>query len=226
MVDMLSPYYPYEKVLPGASTFTGLEKFPYQILLYLLDLPDAAGYTPMDDNERPRTRLAKLLWYDGARPLASPLPSPDEKLSLLFDPEHPVVDSQRMREQHPKGYRLYWQKIHGQAQDEAKTMLRCYIGSIQDQSPYVSTVGCYIDITTNVNNETNTETSAYQRSFSIEQCIREALNGVNITGVGAISFARRDHVDNGSTMLWDSNTNVGRRLHFSFSWSNDAKTTA
>lgn len=222
MVDFSSPYYPYEKVTSGANTFAGLENFPYELLLYLLDLPDAAGYQPVDDNTRPRVRLAKLLWHDGARPLESDLPTPEEKLSMLFDPDHPVVDTALMRQQHPKGYRLYWQKVHGQAQTDAQTMLRCYIGSIQDLSPFQSVVGCWLEVSTNVNLETNTETIAYQRTFSIEQCLREALNGVNIAGIGAISFARKDHIDNGSSMLWDSATNVGRRLHFSFVWSNDS----
>ena len=57
-----SPYYPYEKVQTGYLTMQGTEEIPYQIIQYLLDLPDATGYAPTNDNTRPRVRLAKLLF--------------------------------------------------------------------------------------------------------------------------------------------------------------------
>ena len=88
-----SPYYPYEKVQTGYLTMQGTEEIPYQIIQYLLDLPDATGYAPTNDNTRPRVRLAKYLWYDGPRPLSHPLPTAQEKLSLLFDGDNPVLNT-------------------------------------------------------------------------------------------------------------------------------------
>ena len=123
-----SPYYPYEKVQTGYLTMQGTEEIPYQIIQYLLDLPDATGYAPTDDNTRPRVRLAKYLWYDGPRPLSNPLPTAQEKLSLLFDGDNPVLNTDEQKADHPKGYRLYPQKYWGYSQLDAQTTLKCYMG--------------------------------------------------------------------------------------------------
>ena len=69
-VGFESPYYPYEKVQTGFNTLRGAEEIPAKILRYLLDLPDWKGYQPVDDNSRPRVRLAKYLYYDDANPLS------------------------------------------------------------------------------------------------------------------------------------------------------------
>ena len=61
MTDFSSPYYPYEKVNEGYNSFDGAELIPYQILSYLMDMEDANGYVPVDDNARPRVRLMKYL---------------------------------------------------------------------------------------------------------------------------------------------------------------------
>lgn len=217
--DFSSPYYPYEKVVTGANTLKGAEMIPYRLLNYLLDLPDAAGYVPVDDNTRPRVRFAKLLWYDGSRPLDEPLPDAAQKLSLLFDPDAPAQNSEEEKELHPKGYRLLWQRVRGQSELEAGTVVKCYVGRIFEQRKFVSTIGIQFEICVNVNLETNTRTSAYQRSFDIEQCIREALDGVNLSGIGTVSFARGDHPDNGSVPWWDEVTNVGRSVHCSVTWA-------
>lgn len=111
MATEYSPYYPYEKVQTGYLTMQGTEEIPYQILQYLLDLPDANGYVPVDDNNRPRVRLAKYLWYDGAQPLSQPLPTVQEKLSMLFDGDSPVPNTDEQKTAHPKGYRLYPRSI-------------------------------------------------------------------------------------------------------------------
>lgn len=95
-------FHPYEKVQPGYVTMAGAEEIPYILLTYLLDLPDRTGYEPVDENDRPRVRLAKYLWHDGALPLAQPLPTPEEKRSLLFDGTQPVLNTQEAKERHPK----------------------------------------------------------------------------------------------------------------------------
>ena len=84
MEDFNSPFYPYKKVYPGYIGGRGIEDVPNLIARYLMDLPDANGYVPADDNNRPRVRLMKYLYYDGAHPLDEELPSPQEKLSLLW----------------------------------------------------------------------------------------------------------------------------------------------
>ena len=88
-----SPTYPYERVQTGFLTFRGAEEIPHKLLTYLMDLPLPDGYEPMDDNTRPRVRLMKYLWHDGAKPLGERLPTAKEKQSLLFDGNEPVVDS-------------------------------------------------------------------------------------------------------------------------------------
>lgn len=221
MATFDSPTYPYEKV-QQANTLLGAENIPYQILLYLLDLPDAAGYVPADNNERPRVRLMKYLYYDTPNPLGQMLPTPAEKMSLLFDPENPVVESDAQKEAHPKGYRMFWQKIVGQSQTDAMTILKCYVGKVFSKGArnyFVDTIGIRLEIISNVNLETNTKTNAYQRTFDIEQCIREAMNGVNMAGIGTVSFSRADHADNGSGPMYDEATNVGRWLHCSIDWA-------
>ena len=141
---------------------------------------------------------------------------------MLFDPENPVIETDEQKEAHPKGYRLYWQKIFGQSQVDAMTLLKCYIGKVFSKGVegyFVDTIGVRFEIISNVNLETNTKTNAYQRTFDIEQCIREAMNGVNMSGIGTVSFSRADHSDNGSGPMYDESTNVGRWLHCSINWA-------
>lgn len=223
--DFDSPYYPYYKEVPGATTMKGSEDIPYKLLLYLIDLPDAYGYEPKDDNTRARVRLAKYLWYDNPYPLEQVLPSPEQKLSLLFDPDMPDITSREGKEKHPKGYRMLWQKVIGQSETEASVTLKCYIGRVFENKPFVNTIGIRFEIFANTDLDTNTGTSAYQRVFNIEQCLREALNGVNIAGVGTVSFYRYDHTDNESLYGYDDKTNVGRIVHCSVKWAEGGSET-
>lgn len=218
MSNFNSPYYPYEKV-QAYNGMRGVEKIPYKILTYLLDLPLADGYEPVDDNERPRVRFAKYLWYDEANPLAKAMPTAEEKLSMLFDAEHPTVDTDELREKHPKGYRLYWQSFFGQSVTEAKTTIKCYMGRTYSYNNFRTMLGITFEILCNVNLETNTRTAAYARAYSIEQCITEALNGVNMAGVGTFEISKSGHGDNGSRVIMDDGNNVGRELKISVSWS-------
>ena len=213
-----SPYYPYQKVNTGYNGMAGAELIPHKILMYLLDLPDQNGYMPQNDNARPRVRLAKYLWNDGKNPLNGEFPTPSQKMSILFDPYVPVLNTDEQKEDHPKGYRLYAQKFWGQSQIEAKTVIKCYLGRIIPIDEYQASIGVTFEIMCNVNMETNTKTSAYARSYDIEQCIIESLHGVNITGVGTMSFSRLSHGDNGSRPIYDEGTNVGRELKMSVLW--------
>lgn len=217
-----SPTYPYERVQIGYNRFKGAEYIPYKLLMYLLDLPDKNGYEPVDDNNRPRVRLAKYLWYDGARPLSQALPTPAQKLSLLFDGEEPVLETDEQKAKHPKGYRLFWQVFWGQSQTEAKTLLKCYLGRVLPVDENIAKIGVVFEILSNVNLESNTRTDAYERSYAIEQCIIEALSGVNIAGIGVVDFARMSHTDNGSRPIADSGTVVGRELHVSLTWAENS----
>ena len=53
------------------------------------------------------------------------------------------------------------------------------------------------------------------RLVAIEQCLYEALVGVNFgVGVGVIYSDRRQHIDCGSYTYTDTEANVGRRIMF------------
>ena len=114
MVSVNSDTYPYERVQTGFNRLKGSEEIPLKVLTYLMDLP-SAGYEPKDDNSRARVRLMKYLWHDGAAPLSKPLPTAKEKISMLFDGEHPALNTQEEKAAHPKGYRIYPQRVWGQS---------------------------------------------------------------------------------------------------------------
>lgn len=217
--DFANPYYPYQKVITGANTLKGAEQIPYKLLVYLLDLPDAEGYYPADDNDRARVRLAKYIWYEDPFPLQKRLPTPEQKRSMLFDPNHPVIDSDEEKEAHPKGYRLYWQRMVGNSETDAKIMLKCYINRVLERRKFLTTIGVRFEVWVSTNLETNTGTSAYQRCFDIEQCLHEALDGVDMDGIGTVSFATADHSDNGSEALWTDSEYLGRSVHCSITWA-------
>ena len=218
MLPFSADTYPYERVQPGYVAFSGAQFIPLKILRYLLDLPDSRGYVPTDDNARARVRLAKYLWHDGENPLAKALPTPEEKLSMLYDGNRPSLNTGEMKALHPKGYRLYAQEFWGQSQTDAQTTIKCYMGRVIPRDEYSACIGLTFEILCNSNQETNTKTDAYARSYDIEQCIIEALHGVNIAGVGTVEFSRYAHADNGSRPISDEGTNVGRELRMSILW--------
>lgn len=219
-VSFDSPYYPYEKVQTGYNTMRGSERIPMKLLQYLLDLPDKRGYTPTDDNRMPRVRLIKYLWYDEGNPLSMPLPTAKEKLSLLYDGTAPVIDTDEMKAAHPKGYRLYWQKLWLQSQVKAQTLMKCYISRITHADEFHASVGLAWEIWCNTALQNNTRTDAYERAYNIEQCLTEALHGVNIAGIGVVDCGRYTNLENGSREIYDeTGTNVGRRLHMSVTWA-------
>ena len=218
-VSFSSPHYPYRKVIQGSNTLRGAEIVPYKILMYLLDLPDAAGYAPVDDNERPRVRLAKYLWYDEPNPLAQPLPTPQQKLSMLYDADNPDINTDDDKAKHPKGYRIFAQRMVNSSGIDANSMLKIYPGRILDDDDFRTVLGFQAEIWCNTNLITNTRTTAYDRCFDIEVCLREALAGVDIAGVGTIRFARQASSYNGSEILYTDGSLSGRMLYFSTNWS-------
>ena len=74
----------------------------------------------------------------------------------------------------------------------AKTILNVFPGSILDTDDFRTIIGMQAEIWCNTTNLTNTRTTAYDRCFNIEQCLREALAGVDIAGVGTMRFSRQD----------------------------------
>lgn len=214
-----SIYYPYEKVQTGYNSMDKAAEIPRIICRYLMDLPDANGYAPVDDNSRPRVRLAKYLWYDCQNPLGQPLPTPQEKLSMLFDGKQPDINTDVQKSEHPQGYRIYPLSYWGQSQNEAQAILKCYIGRVVPQTPFKTNIGVTFDIMVNVNYETTMGVGTLSRGYAIETSIISALNGVNITGVGTVVFDRIAHGDSGSYMICDDvGVNIGRRLNMSICW--------
>lgn len=218
-VPFSAPTYPFQRVITGANKLNGAELIPYKILTYLMDLPDAFGYTPPDDNSYPRCRLKKYLWYDGANPLANPMPTAEQVRSLLFNADEPDINTDEQKARHPKGYRLFPQRNIGQSGIDAKTLIKVYPGRIIDDTDFRTILNFQMEIWTNVNFVSNTKTTAYDRTFDIEQCVREAMAGVDIGGVGTIHFSRQASSYNGSEPLYTDSTEVGRMLYFSVSWA-------
>lgn len=225
-VPFESPYYPYEKVQTGFNDFYGVEKIPYKIINYLMDLPDSNGYMPIDDNSRPRVRLMKYLWYDGANPLAHPLPTVEQKLSMLYNGDNPVLNTDELKAAHPKGYRIFPQVLWYQSQRDAQSTLKVYMDRTVAINDFKAALGVTFEIMTNGHTDSNTRTDAYSRVYDMEQCILESLHGVNITGVGVMEFSRSAHGDAGSVSIYDtSGTNVGREIHMSLQWSESSMET-
>lgn len=224
--SMMSDTYPYERVVPSALRMDGAELIPYKILLYLLDLPDQHGYEPLDDNSRPRVRVAKYLWYEGANPLSNPLPTPQEKRSLLFDGDEPDINTDEQKAKHPKGYRIFPQIYWGPAELDAKIILKCFVGRVIPTSQFSARIGLDFEILVNSNLEGTTRTDAYSRAYDLECAIVGALNGVDIAGVGSVSIDRMAHIDNGSRPIHDNGTHVGRELHMSITWEESGSSCA
>lgn len=219
MVSFDSPYYPYEKVATGVLTFNKADEIPYKIVNYLLDLPDAHGYQPVDDNERPRVRLMKYLWYDEAKPLEKPLPTVQQKLSMLWNGESPAVNTDDEKAKHPRGYRIFPQAFWLPAEFDARTQLKVYVGQVLPYDDYSTEIGLTFELIVNYMNDTNMRTNALSRLYAMETALLGALHGVNIAGIGMISFNRRTHMANGSHAGHDDGTNVFRQVCMSLTWA-------
>lgn len=218
-LDFSNPWYPYDRPNPGFLRYRGISEIPGKLIRYLLDLPDANGYTPLNDNERPRVRLAKLLWYDGENPLAQPLPTPEQKLSLLWKGENSVLNTDEDKSKHPKGYRVYGQTFWMPSDFDAGSWIKVYMGRILPYSEFSAELGITIEIGVNYAQDNNLRTTAYSRVVAMAEAVLDALHEVNIDGIGGLHFNRRNHMDDGSHPWHDDGTNIGWTLGFSLSWA-------
>jgi len=215
-----NPYYPYEKVQSGFATMDHAGDIPTLICRYLMDLP-LPGYTPPDNNAFPRVRLMKRLWYDCENPLGQPVPTPEQKLSMLFDGDNPVINTDIEQAAHPQGYRIFPVMYWMQSQMDAKASVKCYMGREIPLDDFTQEIAITFDIYVNANLETGMGVGGLSKVYAMEKDIIAALHGVNITGIGTINYSRTAHADNGSRPYYDeSGTNVGRRLTMSVRFSN------
>lgn len=205
---MISPTYPYERV-QHYVTLRGAEEIPRQICQYLLDLP-LPGYEPQAGNDYPRARLMKYLFHDSVDPLDQPLPTPKQKLDMVFDP---------LRQTDPpdKLYRIFPQAYIAQTEYVGKTLLRVYMGPTAARNVHHCELSIIFEVMTNVIYE-GAAGNALSRVWAMECALMEALNGVNINGVGTLYFDRGQHHACESYAIDDRGTNVGRRLVLGLTW--------
>lgn len=218
MVDFNSPYYPYEKVNTGANTLKGAELIPDQIIRYILDLPDQNGYVPTDDNSRPRVRLIKYIYYDESNPLSKPLPTPEQKLSLLYNGDNPAINTDEDKINHPKSYRIFGQQYELQSPTNAKTMLRCFLAREIPRTDFKTVLGLNFETIVDYALDSNLRTNVYSRMYAIHQCLVESLNGVNINGVGVVRYSKGEHGDAGRTLYHTEGTFLYQDSFFSIDW--------
>lgn len=205
-----SPTYPYERVQQYVQ-LKGAEEIPRQICNYLLDLP-LPGYTPPSANSYPRVRLMKYIWHDGPDPLAEPVPGPEQKMALVYDPLRQTDPPDKERR-----YRIFPQAYINQTQYEGQTVLRCYMGPTIPRSAHRCELSVVFELLTN-NVYEGAAGTALSRTFAMECALLEALNGVNINGVGTFYFDRTQHPGCGSWAVDDRGTNVGRRVVLGLTW--------
>lgn len=218
MVDFNSPYYPYSKINTGFNTLRGAEEIPYKILMYLLDLPDRNGYAPVDDNTRPRVRLIKYIYYDVENPLAQPLPTPEQKLSLLYNGGNADINTEEDKANHPKGYRIFAQQYEMMAQTEAKTMLRCFMARAIPRSDLKTVLGINFSCVVNYALDNVLRTNVYSRMYAIHQCLVEALHGVNIAGIGTVYYNKSVHGDCGYSLYHDEGSDIYADTFMAIDW--------
>ena len=201
-------YSPYEKVYDFFG-MSDLDIVPMKLRDYLLCMPSMECPDPILTNENPRVRLVKYLYYDTPNPLNERMPTVEQRKSIVFDPFNPTNPTE-------KRFRVFTQMAVNQAELEGSTILRIVMGKTIPYTPYSASIGVEFVILSNYTLESNTRTTALSRTYSIELCILEALNGVNIDGVGAFMFSRGVHPDCGSRMIYDEKMNVGRILTMAF----------
>ena len=203
--DLSLQYYPYERVQTYGS-FPRLEEVPYMVRNYLMDMP-SAGYTPPDDNRFYRCQLMKYLYYDDARPLDNPLPTPEQKLSLVYDPDRPDKAPTK------KGYRIFSQEIIHEAQEIGQTIMRVYMGPVYPIGPFEAEAGIRISFLSNLSYDPGNRSTAISKTFAMACLAMRALNGVNLgSGIGTLYFNRKGHGDNNIYPINDESTNIGYRL--------------
>lgn len=207
MASVDSQWYPYDKIYTGFLDLSDTDEIPRKIMDYLLDMPDGT-YEPKDDNKRARVRLWKYLYYDGARPIDKPLPTPKQKKQVLFNPDKPNDP-----ENAEKGYRLIPQPFAQGVEQVAQTRIYAYMGRTIASDDLHVQLSAVFDIWVHHTQEANTKLEeAYSRLFAMEQAIIEAFHGINMGGVGTFYFNRQKHPDCGTVLLGDGKSNLGRRV--------------
>lgn len=218
MVDFNSPYYPYEKPQQGFNSLKGAELIPDQLIKYLLDLPDKNGYVPVDDNSRPRVRLIKYLYYDESNPLAQPLPTPEQKLSLVYNGKNTVLDTKEDKENHPVGYRI-WSQIYTEPSElMARALLKCYMGRTIPRSDNKTVLSVVFNLTLNYALDNIMGTGVYSRMYAMHQCLVEALHGVNLTGIGTVHYNKTVHGDCGYSLYHSEGTQIYSDTVLAIDW--------
>ena len=209
MSEEITIYSPYKRL----QNFWGEDwvvDIPQKIRDYLLLLPTKECPNPILGNENPRARFVKYLYYDDPNPLSYAVPSVKDRLDIIFDPYKP--DNPPNKE---KGYRIFTQSNTAQANVRGNTILRIVMGKGLANDPFSITYGIHFQILSNYSLEASTRTTVLSRTFAIEEAIIEALNGVNMDGVGTFMIDRRSHTDNGSKPISDDQEFLGRLLTMS-----------
>lgn len=197
-------YYPYTRV-QGYGTLPNLEDIPIRVRDYLMDMP-SPGYTPPDDNASFRCRLMKRLYHDGPNPLSQKLPSPAEKMRIVYDPENPDTPPTEKR------YRIFTQQLVHEAQTHGATVMRIYMGRVVPIDSYTARASVTLEFLTNSAYESNTRSTDLSRTYAMACDAQRALSGVNMTSGTTFSFDRREHPDACIVPINDETTNVGYRL--------------
>lgn len=200
-----SQWYPYLNVQDSYNDLSQLTNLLRLICDYLIDAP-IGNYTPPNDNSYARCRFWKFLYHDAAKPLTKKLPSLQEKMSVVFNPDKPENPPTE------KGYRLFPQIWVKQSQTDAQTRVYIYEGREVPNDSFRTATAIHFLIWTHYTNEANTKADAYSRTSAIAQSIIQAFNGVNMTGIGTFMFDKRCHPDCGSRPISDNSTNVGREV--------------
>lgn len=207
MATIESQWYPYDKIYGGFYDLSDTDEIPRRVMDYLLDMPDGT-YEPKDDNKRARVRLWKYLYYDGARPIDKPLPTPKQKKQVLFNPDKPNDPEDK-----EKGYRLIPQPFAPGVEQVAQTRIYVYMGRTIASDDLHVQLAVTFDIWTHNTQEANTKLNeSYSRLFAMEQAIIEAFHGIDMGGVGTFYFNRQKHPDCGTLLLGDGKSNFGRRV--------------
>lgn len=207
-----SPYYPFWKT-EELATMAGAEDLPYIITRYLMDLPDSTGYVPPSDNKFPRARLKRLLYWDGPRPLDQPMPTTEQVLGILYNPEMPDRPPDADR-----GYRVFPQNMVQQSMAKSKSLVRVYMSDSQTLTSKGAALirqDVLFDVIVNAGIEGNMGTTNASRAFAILQALIEAVSGVNFGGAGPLIVRRITKID-------DERTNLGYKMYTYIDWNGSA----
>lgn len=198
----LTIYSPYEKI----QNFWGEEyvvDIPNKVRDYLLLLPTKDCPNPIITNDNPRARLCKYIWYDDPNPLTKEMPSVSDRLNLIFNPNAP--DKPPIPE---KGFRVFTLSNIAQANIIGQTFIRIFMGAGTAVDPYTIRYQVTFHLLSNYSLEANTRTTVLSRTFAMEQAVIQALNGVNMMGVGTFMYS-------GSKPISDDQELIGRMLTMS-----------